>query len=165
MHACLIVEVWWLPSSSRAADARDIMQVTMYLDDGSPTPSYPVAGQEYMQLKLGDVVEVVLQNNAAWLNGNPSHSPILQPCAVAFVVPAEQGCLGWVQPGSTRPPLPRSELPGPETSAAHGHLCSLSLGNANALPKEGFLKGSSYDLGLCREHMIGYEDCRCYTGP
>ena len=52
----------------------------MYLDDGSPTPSYPVAGKEYMPLKLGDVVEVVLQNNAAWLNGTASHPVILHCC-------------------------------------------------------------------------------------
>ena len=74
------------------------MQVTMYLDDGSPTPSYPVAGQEYMQLKLGDVVEVVLQNNAAWLNGTASHPAILH---FRLTLPADQGCLDWVQPGST----------------------------------------------------------------
>ena len=100
--ACLtyIGAVGWLPSSNHAADAEGILQVTMYLDDGSPTPSYPVAGQEYMQLKLGDVVEVVLQNNAAWLNGNTSHPAILQSCAVASLVLADQGCPGWVQPGS-----------------------------------------------------------------
>ena len=100
LHACLTLEVWWPPLSSHAADAGGVMQVSMYLDDGSPTPSYPVAGQEYMQLKLGDVVEVVLQNNAAWLNGTASHPAILQSCAVVSLVPADWGCLGWVQPAS-----------------------------------------------------------------
>ena len=98
VHACLTVEVWWLPSSSHAADAEGILQVTMYLDDGSPTPSYPVAGQEYM---LGDVVEVVLQNNAAWLNGDTSHPAIIQFHIVASLVLADQGCRDWVQPGSS----------------------------------------------------------------
>ena len=65
----------------------------MYLDDGSPTPSYPVAGQEYMQLKLGDVVEVVLQNNAAWLNGNASHPAIIQFYIVAFLVQMTRNAL------------------------------------------------------------------------
>ena len=80
MHAYHILVVRWLSSSRHIAYAGWVMQVTMYLDDGSPTPSYPVAGQEYMPLKLGDVVEVVLQNNAAWLNGTASHPAILHCC-------------------------------------------------------------------------------------
>lgn len=46
------------------------MQVAMYLDDGSPSPTYPVAGQEFMPLKTGDVVDVILQNMAANANGD-----------------------------------------------------------------------------------------------
>ena len=47
------------------------MQVALYLDDGSPAPSYPVAGQRFMPLRTGDVVDVVIQNMAANANGAP----------------------------------------------------------------------------------------------
>ena len=46
------------------------MQVALYLDDGSPAPSYPVAGQRFMPLRIGDVVDVIIQNMAANANGD-----------------------------------------------------------------------------------------------
>jgi hypothetical protein len=46
--------------------------VAVYLEDGTPSPSYPVAGQEYAVLQNGDVVDVVLQNLAANANGEPA---------------------------------------------------------------------------------------------
>lgn len=44
-------------------------QVPTYLEDGSPSPLAPVAGQEYMLLQVGDVVDVILQNLPANANG------------------------------------------------------------------------------------------------
>ena len=49
------------------------MQVALYLNDGSPAPSYPVAGQRFMPLRIGDVVDVVIQNMAANANGAPHY--------------------------------------------------------------------------------------------
>ena len=43
-------------------------QVALYLDDGSPSPTYPVAGQRFMSLTTGDVVDVIIQNLAANAN-------------------------------------------------------------------------------------------------
>ena len=51
------------------------VQVALYLDDGSPSPTYPVAGQEFMPLKTGDVVDIVIQNMAANANGDT-----IRPC-------------------------------------------------------------------------------------
>ncbi len=42
----------------------------LFLEDGSPAPTQPVAGQEFMALTKGDVVDVVLQNLAANANGD-----------------------------------------------------------------------------------------------
>ena len=54
------------------------IQVALYLDDGSPAPSYPVAGQRFMPLRTGDVVDVVVQNMAANANGDSQYSHLLQ---------------------------------------------------------------------------------------
>ena len=116
-HAC----PWWLSSSHHLADAGLAVQVTMYLDDGSPTPSYPVAGQEYMPLKLGDVVEVVLQNNAAWLNGTASEPASLHCCL--------PWCLltGDVSMGSSRAACDR-QCPGRSSQAGATRNHSLHTG-------------------------------------
>lgn len=45
------------------------LQVPMYLEDGSPAPAMPVAGQDFMPLTKGDVVDVIVQNLAANANG------------------------------------------------------------------------------------------------
>ncbi len=41
----------------------------MYLEDGSPSPAMPMAGQDFMPLQKGDVVDVILQNLPANANG------------------------------------------------------------------------------------------------
>ena len=51
-------------------DAVCSFQVALYLSDGTPSPTYPVAGQRFMPLQIGDVVDAVLQNLAANANGN-----------------------------------------------------------------------------------------------
>ncbi|CAL8462933.1 g2467 [Coccomyxa elongata] len=45
------------------------LEVPTYLEDGSPSPLAPVAGQEFMLLEVGDVVDVILQNLPANANG------------------------------------------------------------------------------------------------
>ena len=45
------------------------LQVPMYLEDGSPSPAMPMAGQDFMPLQKGDVVDVILQNLPANANG------------------------------------------------------------------------------------------------
>lgn len=65
-----------LSSSSRNVNRPcACVQVRLFLADGSPAPSQPVAGQEFMMLSRGDVVEVVLQNLAA--NANGAHFSVL----------------------------------------------------------------------------------------
>lgn len=55
-------------------------QVPTYLEDGSPSPLAPVAGQDFMLLDVGDVVDVVLQNLPGNANGAlPSLRPRLSP--------------------------------------------------------------------------------------
>lgn len=41
----------------------------MYVEDGSPSPAVPVPGQDFMPLRVGDVVDVILQNLPANANG------------------------------------------------------------------------------------------------
>ena len=54
------------------------LQVALYLSDGTPSPTYPVAGQMFMPLQIGDVVDVVLQNRAANANGALSACSFVQ---------------------------------------------------------------------------------------
>lgn len=52
-------------------------QVRLFLEDGSPAPTQPVAGQEFIALTKGDVVDVILQNLAANANGaTPLHHSV-----------------------------------------------------------------------------------------
>ena len=41
----------------------------LFLANKTPVPTAPVAGQEFMALQKGDVVDVILQNLAANANG------------------------------------------------------------------------------------------------
>lgn len=62
------------------------LQVALYLSDGSPSPTYPVAGQRFMPLQTGDVVDIVLQNLAANANGDTLCLPLPAVCLPALTL-------------------------------------------------------------------------------
>ena len=66
-------------------------QVALYLDDGSPSPTYPVAGQRFMSLTTGDVVDVIIQNLAANANSEHCLSFALLSYIVLLIVPINLG--------------------------------------------------------------------------
>ena len=73
------------------------LQVALYLSDGTPSPTYPVAGQMFMPLQIGDVVDVVLQNQAANANGAPSACSFVQSSAdkrSVWVILCCEPCMG-----------------------------------------------------------------------
>ena len=79
--------------------------MAVYLEDGTPAPIYPVAGQRLMPLKTGNVVDVVYQNLAANANGDLLHSSaleestqscIMQPSYSAMACISETGRNGAV---------------------------------------------------------------------
>ena len=83
---CVLWLVWLITRHMTHDKMTCAEQVALYLDDGSPSPTYPVAGQRFMSLTTGDVVDVSIQNLAANANGECLSFALLS-CIVLLFVP------------------------------------------------------------------------------
>ena len=126
-------------------------QVPTYLEDGSPSPVAPVAGQDFMLLQVGNVVDVILQNLPANANGGlPSlqlrWSPLsdgIIPCSTPMHAntshcPAEakECLLTWLAQWPSVKVLGVRESPPSSISPVQCDMCEYGVQNVMSCTKE-----------------------------